>query len=120
MRAVIQRVTQGSVSVAGETVGAIQHGLVVLVGVTHTDKPADALALAKKVAYLRIFEDDAGKINRSALDVKGELLIVPSLPYMPTAGTGGGPVSQTPLCLSWLFLCWISSSTHCRRRGSAG
>jgi D-tyrosyl-tRNA(Tyr) deacylase len=76
MRAVIQRVRRGAVTVDGQTVGEIGAGLVVLVGATHGDTMAQAEQLAQKIASLRIFEDDAGKMNRSALDVGGEFLVV--------------------------------------------
>ncbi len=76
MRAVVQRVTRASVSVAGEVVGAIGPGLCVLVGVGKDDAEADAGALADKVTGLRVFSDDAGKMNRSLLDVGGALLAV--------------------------------------------
>ena len=76
MRAVVQRVSQGSVSVDGETIGRIGSGLLVLLGVAHQDTPAGADTLADKIVHLRIFEDDAGKLNRSLLEVGGEMLVV--------------------------------------------
>jgi D-tyrosyl-tRNA(Tyr) deacylase len=76
MRAIIQRVRRGVVSVDGETTGAVDTGLVVLVGATHQDTEAEAQKLAHKTAHLRIFEDDAGKMNLSALDVGGGVLVV--------------------------------------------
>jgi D-tyrosyl-tRNA(Tyr) deacylase len=76
MRAVVQRVTQASVTVDGQVVGAIERGLVVLIGVTHSDTLAQAQTLAQKIAHLRIFEDEAGKMNLSALDVNGGILVV--------------------------------------------
>ncbi len=76
MRAILQRVKRGAVSVDGQVVGAIGVGLVVLVGTTHDDAPAQAEALARKMANLRIFEDDAGKMNLSALDVGAEVLVI--------------------------------------------
>jgi D-tyrosyl-tRNA(Tyr) deacylase len=76
MRAVVQRVSRGSVSVGGEVVGAIGQGVVVLVGVTHDDTEEKAGWLARKIAGLRIFEDHAGKINASLLDVDGAALVV--------------------------------------------
>ena len=76
MRALIQRVTQASVSVGDQIVGVIGPGLAVLVGVTHGDEEKDAQFLAQKIATLRIFEDDAGKFNRSALDVGASALVV--------------------------------------------
>jgi len=76
MRAVLQRVTQASVSVEGETVGAIGRGLLVLLGVAQDDTEDDARQLADKVVQLRIFEDTAGKMNLSLQEVRGGLLVV--------------------------------------------
>ena len=76
MRAVVQRVTRASVTVGGETVGAIGPGLCVLIGVTHTDTPAVARALASKVWNLRVLDDEAGVMNRSAADAGAALLVV--------------------------------------------
>ncbi len=76
MRAVVQRVSSASVSVEGEVVGSIGPGLCVLVGVTHDDDEAVAAKLAEKLWHLRVFDDDAGVMNRSAADVGGELLVV--------------------------------------------
>ncbi|HHU19152.1 MAG TPA: D-tyrosyl-tRNA(Tyr) deacylase [Bacilli bacterium] len=76
MRVVIQKVNQASVTVADQTVGQIDHGLVILLGVTHNDTEADADYLAKKIVHLRIFEDEAGKMNRSLLDVAGSVLSI--------------------------------------------
>jgi len=76
MRVVIQKVNQASVTVADQTIGQIDHGLVILLGVTHNDTEADADYLAKKIVKLRIFEDEAGKMNRSLLDVGGSVLSI--------------------------------------------
>ena len=76
MRALIQRVTCASVRIDGETVGSIGAGLVVLLGVAAGDDEADARYLVDKTANLRIFADDEGRFNRSALDVAAELLVV--------------------------------------------
>jgi D-tyrosyl-tRNA(Tyr) deacylase len=76
MRVLIQRVTASSVKIDGETVGSIGAGLNILVGVTHDDTEAEAKYLAEKCVNLRIFEDEAGKMNRSLLDVGGEALII--------------------------------------------
>lgn len=76
MRAVIQRVREGRVSVAGETRGAIGAGLVILLGAGHGDGEAEADWLADKIANLRIFPDAEGKTNLSALDVGGEALVI--------------------------------------------
>jgi D-aminoacyl-tRNA deacylase len=76
VRAVVQRVSEARATVAGEAVGEIGRGLVVLLGVARGDSEAEAKRLADKVARLRIFEDDAGKFDRSVLDVGGEGLVV--------------------------------------------
>jgi D-tyrosyl-tRNA(Tyr) deacylase len=76
MRALIQRVSSSSVAISGKTVGRIGPGLVILLGITHTDTDADVKYLADKCVNLRIFCDEAGKMNRSLLDIKGEALII--------------------------------------------
>lgn len=76
MRAVVQRVSYGKVTVEGETTGEIQKGLVVLLGVCHDDTDADLKYLADKIINLRIFEDGNGKMNISLKDVEGQMLIV--------------------------------------------
>jgi D-tyrosyl-tRNA(Tyr) deacylase len=76
MRALIQRVTRARVVVEGETVGEIGRGLLVLVGITHDDMPEQARWLAEKIASLRIFADEEGKMNRDVGEVGGALLIV--------------------------------------------
>ena len=76
MRAVIQRVARASVAVHGETVGAIDHGLLVLLGVGQMDTPEDAIQLARKTVHLRIFDDADGKLNRSVLEIRGQMLVV--------------------------------------------
>ncbi|KXK51303.1 MAG: D-tyrosyl-tRNA(Tyr) deacylase [Anaerolineae bacterium] len=76
MRVLLQRVTQAQVTVGGEITGAIQHGFAALVGITHTDTEAEVDILARKTAVLRVFDDEAGKMNRSILDVGGSVLVV--------------------------------------------
>ncbi|WP_419956068.1 D-aminoacyl-tRNA deacylase [Neobacillus niacini] len=76
MRVVVQRSKNAKVTVNGEITGQISKGLVLLVGVTHQDTEEDAAFLADKIANLRIFEDDAGKMNLSLLEVGGEILSV--------------------------------------------
>lgn len=76
MRVVLQKVTRGSVTVDEDITGAIEQGFVALVGVTHDDTEAQAELLAKKTANLRVFSDDAGKMNLSALDVGGGVLVI--------------------------------------------
>ncbi|WP_286933855.1 MULTISPECIES: D-aminoacyl-tRNA deacylase [Aminobacterium] len=76
MRAVVQRVSSAFVTVEDQQVGAIDKGLLVLLGVTGTDSDVDAEWLVDKIIHLRIFEDEEEKLNRSLLDVGGELLVV--------------------------------------------
>ena len=76
MRAVIQRVTRASVTVEGRVAGEIGAGLLVLLGVSRTDNPETAAYLAEKIVNLRIFSDEAGKMNLSLLDVGGSALLV--------------------------------------------
>lgn len=76
MRAVVQRVGWARVSVGGELVGQIGPGFLVLLGVSRDDSAEDADYLAEKIANLRIFDDDEGKMNRSLLEVGGEMLVV--------------------------------------------
>jgi D-tyrosyl-tRNA(Tyr) deacylase len=76
MRAVVQRVSRAQVTVRGEIVGKIERGLLVLLGVAGTDKEADADYLAEKIAGLRVFEDDAGKMNLALSEKGGALLVV--------------------------------------------
>lgn len=76
MRALVQRVSRASVTVQGESVGEIGAGFVVLVGVSRDDVEADADYIVNKVAHLRVFADEQGKFNRSAMDVGAELLLI--------------------------------------------
>lgn len=91
MRAIVQRVSQASVTVGGEVAGAIGPGLMILLGVTHDDEPADADWLARKIAGLRIFEDSAGKLNLSLLDVEGQALVVSQFTLYADARKGRRP-----------------------------
>lgn len=76
MRVVIQRVSEASVSMNGERVATIAQGLLVLLGVWQMDTPEDAVQLARKIVHLRIFEDAEGKLNRSLLETRGQMLVV--------------------------------------------
>ena len=76
MRAVVQRVTRAKVTVENETVGEIENGLVVLLGVARDDCEADAEYLAAKMVSLRIFDDEAGKMNLSVKDSNGGMLVI--------------------------------------------
>jgi D-tyrosyl-tRNA(Tyr) deacylase len=91
MRAVVQRVSEASVSVGGQVVGTIGRGLVVLVGVTHGDGEDEARFLANKIANLRIFADDESKFNRSALEIAGDALVVPQFTLYGDARKGRRP-----------------------------
>ena len=91
MRAIMQRVTGGSVTVAGEKVAQINFGYVILLGVGPEDTPEIARELAEKAAYLRVFEDDAGKMNRSLLDVNGEAIVVSQFTLYADTSRGRRP-----------------------------
>jgi D-tyrosyl-tRNA(Tyr) deacylase len=91
MRAVVQRVSRGSVSVGGDVVGAIEQGVVVLVGVTHGDTEERAEWLARKIAGLRIFEDRVGKMNAGLLDVDGAALVISQFTLYADARKGRRP-----------------------------
>ena len=76
MRAVVQRVTRAKVTVRNETIGEIENGLVVLLGVARDDSKPDAEYLASKIVSLRIFDDEIGKMNRSVKDIDGGVLVI--------------------------------------------
>lgn len=91
MRAVVQRVKEASVTVDGAVVGAIGPGLLVLLGVGQGDGSADATYIADKVANLRIFEDEAGHMNRSVLEIGGAVLVVSQFTLYGDARNGRRP-----------------------------
>jgi len=91
MRALVQRVSEASVTVDGEVVGAIGAGLCVLVGVTHDDGPDQARKLAAKLAKLRVLDDDAGVMNRSVLDEGAEVLVVSQFTLYGSTAKGNRP-----------------------------
>lgn len=91
MRAVIQRVSRASVAVGGEPIGAIEQGLLVLLGVTHTDAAEQARWLADKIVNLRIFNDGDGKMNRSLLEINGAVLAVSQFTLYGDAEKGRRP-----------------------------
>jgi D-tyrosyl-tRNA(Tyr) deacylase len=91
MRALIQRVARGSVSVDGSMVGRVDAGMVILLGVTHDDTNREAKLLAAKAAGLRIFPDIAGKMNLSLLDVQGGALVVSQFTLYANARRGRRP-----------------------------
>lgn len=91
MKALLQRVSEASVSVGGEVVGRIGWGVVVLVGVARGDSEKDARYLAQRAVNLRIFSDEAGKFNLSALDIGGELLVVSQFTLLADTRKGRRP-----------------------------
>ena len=91
MIAVIQRVSSATVKVDGELVGSCKEGLCVLLGVAKGDTMADADALVRKILNLRIFEDDAGKMNRSVLDIGGGMLVVSNFTLLAASKKGNRP-----------------------------
>jgi D-tyrosyl-tRNA(Tyr) deacylase len=91
VRALIQRVTRASVRVDGEVIGAIDRGLLVLVGVTHSDDASHATRLASKVANLRVFDDPGGTMNRSLIDAGGAALVVSQFTLYGDARRGRRP-----------------------------
>lgn len=91
MRALLQRVTRAEVRVGERTVGAIGAGLLVLLGVGRGDDAATADALARRVCELRIFEDEAGRTNRSIVDVAGEALVVSQFTLYADTSRGRRP-----------------------------
>ncbi len=91
MRAVVQRVGESSVAVAGEVVALIGRGLLVLLGVGAADTTREAAALAEKIVHLRIFEDAQGKLNRSLIETAGELLVVSQFTLLGECRSGRRP-----------------------------
>jgi len=91
LKALVQRVTRASVSVSGEVVGKIGRGLVVLVGIARGDAERDAVYLADKIVNLRIFADEASKFNLSALETRGEILIISQFTLLADTRKGRRP-----------------------------
>jgi D-tyrosyl-tRNA(Tyr) deacylase len=91
MRAILQRVRRGRVTVDETIVGEIGPGYVILLGVTQTDRPDQVKKLAEKTAHLRIFEDEQGKMNRSALDVGADMLVISQFTLFADAKKGRRP-----------------------------
>ncbi len=110
MKALLQRVTSASVSVTDEVAGRIGQGLVAFIGVANSDTRKDAQYLAQKAANLRIFSDEAGRFNLSALDINGELLIVSQFTLMADTRRGRRPSfteAAPPARAEELFECFV-------------
>ena len=91
MRAVIQRVSEASVTVEGLIIGQIQRGLMVLVGIVNEDDTSDIEWLSNKIIHMRIFEDDNGVMNKSLLEVGGEILLVSQFTLHASTKKGNRP-----------------------------
>jgi D-aminoacyl-tRNA deacylase len=117
MRAVVQRVSRAQVQVAGETIGRIERGLCVLVGVGRDDEPADAQTLADKVVNLRIFEDEAGKMNLDLLAAAGAVLAISQFTLLGDVRKGRRPSfseAMEPVEAQALFEAFCAA---CRKLG---
>lgn len=127
MRAVVQCVSEAAVTVGGRTVGAIGKGYAILLGVGHGDTEAEAVRLWRKIAKMRVFEDEQGKTNLSLADVGGEVLVVSQFtlyancrkgnrPLVHGRGRSGhGPAGFTSASPSWP----ASTASRWRRASSA-
>ena len=91
MRALVQRVTRASVEVDAQVVGAIGAGLCVLVGVTHSDGPAEAVEMARKLWHLRVFPDAEGRMDRPVAEVGGEILVISQFTLYGNTARGRRP-----------------------------
>jgi len=113
VKALLQRVSAASVSVAGEVVGRIGRGVVVFVGVASGDSEKDARYLAQRTVNLRIFADEASKFNLSALDIKGELLVVSQFTLLADTRKGRRPSftdAAPPAQAEGLFELFVSEA----------
>ena len=91
MKVVVQRVKRASCIVEGNTVSSISHGYLLLVSFTHKDSVEEITKMARKIAYLRIFEDENGKMNKSIIDVNGEILSISQFTLYANPYTGNRP-----------------------------
>ena len=91
MRAVIQRVSEASVTVEGAIIGQIQRGLMVLVGIINEDDTSDIEWLSNKIIHMRIFEDESGVMNKSLIEVGGAILLVSQLTLHASTKKGNRP-----------------------------
>jgi D-tyrosyl-tRNA(Tyr) deacylase len=112
MRAVVQRVSRAKVDVAGETAGEIGPGLLVLLGVADGDASEDAVYLAQKIAGLRVFEDERGKMNRSLEEISGKMLVVSQFTLLGDCRKGRRPSfdrAARPELASELYLGFVAA-----------
>jgi D-aminoacyl-tRNA deacylase len=117
MRALVQRVSKARVLVAGEVVGEIGCGLLVFVGVHEDDEESDAAWLARKVIQLRIFPDIGHRMNLSAKDIQGELLIVSQFTLYGETGRGNRPSYSHAAAPDKARQLYDSFASHCRESG---
>lgn len=118
MRAVVQRVTRASVSVDGQIVGAIGPGLAVLVGVAAGDTAASAASLADKVVGLRVFEDEAGKMNRALAEVGGALLAVSQFTLLGDVRKGRRPSFSAAMAPEPAQVLFDAFCAECEKLGA--
>ena len=112
MRAVIQRVKKASVQVSGQTVGAIQAGILIFLGIAKNDQEKDADFLANKIIELRIFDDAKGKMNLSALDVQASLLVVSQFTLLANCQQGRRPsfdMAAQPMYAQQLYEYFVAA-----------
>ena len=115
MRSVLQRVSRAAVRVDDQVVGEIELGLCALVGVEREDTERDAVWLAEKVVEARVFEDDAGKMNRSLRDVGGALLAVSQFTLLGDLRRGRRPSFDSAMQPSGAELLFTAFCDYCRR-----
>ena len=114
MRAVVQRVTRARVTVDGAIVGEIKRGLVVLLGIARDDSPVDVEYLAGKIVALRIFDDEAGKMNRSVKDINGGLLVISQFTLYGDVRRGLRPSwfdAAAPEVAEPLYECFVAQTS---------
>jgi D-aminoacyl-tRNA deacylase len=123
MRAVIQRVSRAQVTVASEIVGAITTGLVVLLGIAADDTATDADYLCRKILHLRIFPDDQGKMNRSLIEVAGQLLVISQFTLLGDCQHGRRPsytAAATPTVAEPLYEYFVAQARQTGIRVATG
>ncbi len=123
MKAVLQRVKHSEVKIEGELVGACGEGLMILLGVAAGDSEADADVLAAKILKMRIFSDEAGKMNRSVMDIEGEALIVSQFTLLANYVHGNRPdylASEKPERANQLYEYFVSVMRKSLRRVETG